>query len=281
MIDGHVHFWRPSRGDDILILRREPRLRRDYLPADLTPLLAAAGIARVVVIQSAPDIAETRFQLELTQDIDWVGGVIGWIDLEGADLVRDLDTLQRMPRFRGVRVMLHRLDDPDWIARPAVIAGLRELATRGLSLDLIAREPHLEACRRALAAVPSLRAVIDHGGGPPIAERRWQPWADAIAAVARESAVSCKFSGLLEEARPEDDAAALLPYAEHLVAAFGPERLVFASNWPVCDLVGGYVRWFVMARDLASRLNLPASALFEGNACRLYGLDPAAPIAAR
>ncbi|MBL8701328.1 MAG: amidohydrolase family protein [Alphaproteobacteria bacterium] len=281
MIDAHVHFWRPARGDDILILRREARLRRDYLPDDLAPLLATAGVSRAVVIQSAPSIDETRFQLALTRDLPWIAGVVGWVDLEHPDAGRDLDELQRDARFRGVRVMLHRLDDPAWIERPAALAGLRSLASRGLSLDLIAREPHLEACRRALGAVPGLRAVVDHGGGPPIAERRWEPWADAIARLARDTGALCKFSGLLEESQPGDGEAALLRYAGHLAASFGPARLVFASNWPVCDLVGGYARWLDIARNLARRLALPPAALFEANARRLYGLEPPPAAAAR
>jgi L-fuconolactonase len=147
-----------------------------------------------------------------------------------------------------------------------------ELARRGLSLDLIARPPHLDACRRAIARVPDLRVVVDHGGGPPIAAGGREPWAMLIAALARETGAYCKFSGLFEEAAEGDGTDALLPYAGHLAKCFGSDRLVFASNWPVCEIAGGYARWHAAARDLAGRLALDPAALLEDNARRLYAL---------
>ena len=271
-IDAHVHFWRPALGHDILIVRREPRLRRDYQPADLAPVMADAGIARAIVVQSAPACAESEYQLALAAGLPWIAGVVGWIDLAAADAGAQLDRLQRAGRLVGVRAMLNRIEDPEWIAGAPVRDGLAELARRGLSLDLIARPPHLEACRRALARVPDLRVVVDHGGGPPIAARGHEPWAGLIAALARDTGAFCKFSGLFEEAAGGDGADALLPYAAHLAACFGTDRLVFASNWPVCEIAGGYARWHATASDLALRLGLDPAALFETNARRLYGL---------
>jgi L-fuconolactonase len=270
IIDAHVHFWRPALGHDILIVRREERLRRDYLPADLAPAMTAGGVARAVVIQSAPETRESEYQLALAADLDWVCGVVGWVDLAASDVGASLDRLQRRGRLLGVRAMLNRIDDPAWIAGDAPARGLAELARRGLSLDLIARPPHLEPCLRALSRVPGLRAVIDHGGTPPVAARGWEPWAERIAHLARETGVFCKFSGLFEEALPEDGADALLPYAAHLAECFGSGRLVFASNWPVCEIAGGHARWLATAQDLAKRLGLDARALFADNATRLY-----------
>ena len=273
MIDAHVHFWSPARGDDILILRRKPELVRDCLPPDLAPLLAEAGIARAVAIQCAPATAETEWQLALTRDLPAIEAVVGWADLESPDLPRTLDRLQRAAKFRGLRVMLQRLEDPAWIARGTVAPGLAELARRGLSLDLIARAEHLDACRAALGRVPDLRAVVDHGGGPPIAAGGWEPWASGIAALARETPAFCKFSGLLEEAAPAAGAAALERYARHLADSFGVDRLVWASNWPVCDLVGGYARWRAIALELIDRLGLPRAKLLDANARRAYALS--------
>jgi len=271
-IDAHVHFWRPALGHDILIVRREPRLRRDYQPADLAPVMAEAGVARAIVVQSAPARAESEYQLALAADLPWIAGVVGWVNLAAADAGAQLDRLQRAGRLVGVPAMPHRIEDPDWIAGEPVHAGLVELARRGLSLDLIARPPHLEACRRALVRVPDLRVVVDHGGGPPIAARGREPWAGLIAALARQTGAFCKFSGLFEEATDDDGPDALLPYAAHLATCFGADRLVFASNWPVCEIAGGYARWHAAASDLARRLGLDPAALFETNARRLYGL---------
>jgi L-fuconolactonase len=272
-IDAHVHFWRPARGDDILILRREPRLRRDYLPGDLRGLMRDGGVDSAVVVQSAPSLDETRFLLELTRALDWIAGVVGWVDLAAPDVAQTLGDLARAPKLCGVRAMLHRIDDPAWIARDDVAAGLRALAARGLALDLIARPPHLEACRRALTRVPELRAVVDHGGGPPIAAAGWEPWASRIAALARDTTAFCKFSGLLEEAAAGAAADALARHAAHLVDCFGSERLVWASNWPVVDLVGGYANWRAVADALATRLGLDRARVFAGNARVLYDLD--------
>lgn len=274
MIDAHVHFWQPALGHDILIVRREARLQRDFLPADLEPLLGAAGIDRAVVIQSAPEHAETEYQLRLSAGLPWIAGVIGWVDPAAPDLVATLDEFQRAPKFRGVRLMLHRIADPEWIAGPAAGDGLAELARRDLAVDLIARSEHLVACTRALARVPTLRVVVDHGGGPPIAARGWEPWASRIAELARSTGACCKFSGLLEEGRPGDGAVELERYAAHLLACFGEERLVYASNWPVCDLVGGLAHWHAIARDLAMRLRIDPGRLFEINARHVYALDP-------
>lgn len=273
IIDSHVHFWDPARGDDILIVRRESAMRQRFYPEDLRPLLEAAGVERCVVIQSAPNVAESRHLLELVRGLDWIHGVVGWVDLESEDVAGMLAHLRCAGPLTGVRVMLHRLDDAGWISRPAVARGLRALAAADLSLDLITEPRHIAAVRAALIAVPEVRAIINHGATPPIATGALEPWAGELALLARETKAWCKFSGLREVAGPDPDDERILPYARHLLAAFGPRRLLYASNWPVCDLAGGHARWWSSAHVILDRLGVTAgdqTAIFGGNAIEAY-----------
>ena len=273
IIDSHVHFWDPARGDDILIVRRESAMQQRFYPADLRPLLDAAGVQRCVVIQSAPQVAETRHLLELVAGLDWIHGVVGWVDLESEDVADTLAHLRLAGPLAGVRVMLHRLDDASWITRPAVGRGLRALAAGGMSLDLITEPRHITAVREALIAVPQLRAIINHGATPPIASATLEPWATDLARLARDTQAWCKFSGLREVAGPDPDDARILPYARILLGAFGPRRLLYASNWPVCDLAGGHARWWASAHAILDHLGVSATdqdAIFGANALQAY-----------
>lgn len=273
IIDSHVHFWDPARGDDILIVRRESAMRQRFYPEQLRPLLGAAGVERCVVIQSAPQVAETRHLLDLVRGLDWIHGVVGWVDLESDAVADTLAELRSAGPLAGVRVMLHRLDDQRWIGRPAVGRGLRALAEAGMSLDLITEPRHIGAVREALIAVPHLRAIINHGATPPVASGALEPWATDLALLARQTNAWCKFSGLREMAGANPDDARILPYARHLLAAFGPRRLLYASNWPVCDLAGGHACWWTSAHAILGRLNVPEidqDAIFGGNAEEAY-----------
>jgi L-fuconolactonase len=275
IIDAHVHLWDAARGHDILVMRRNPGLRRLATPDDLAARLDAAGIDRAVVVQAAPQEAETRWLLGLAAAAPRVAGVVGWVDLRGRDVAGALAGL-RTAHLAGVRGMLHRVDDPGWIADPTTAPGLAALAASGLALDVTATPAHLDACRRAFAAMPGLRVVVDHGATPPIARRGFDDWAPGIAALARDTGVLCKLSGLVEEAAPAWTLDDLLPYARHLVDCFGPARLIAGSNWPVVELAGGHARWWRTLRDLLDRLGLsPAerAAVLGGNAAAFYRLE--------
>jgi L-fuconolactonase len=258
-VDAHVHFWRPARGDDILIVRREPTLQRDFLPDELEPLMRAAGVDAAVAIQSAPQPDETQHLLDVCRDRPWVAGVVGWADLAAPDIEALLDALCREDKIVGLRALIHRIPDTGWIASPKIMAGLRAVAARDLSFDVTARVAHHGACLRALEAVPALRLIIDHGGGPPIRERDLTLWEQGIQALARFPGAVCKFSGLLEEAEPGANSDTLLPVARVLLNAFGAERLLWASNWPVCDLVGGYAHWESVSTALLEHLRVIGS----------------------
>ena len=273
IIDSHVHFWDPAHGDDILIVRRESAMRQRFYPEDLRPQLDAAGVDRCVVIQSAPNVGESRHLLESVRGLEWIHGVVGWVDLEREDVADALADLRSAGPLAGVRVMLHRLDDANWINRPAVARGLRALAAADMSLDLITEPRHIAAVRKTLIAVPELRAIINHGATPPIASGAIEPWATDLALLARETKAWCKFSGLREVAGPDPDDERILPYARHMLATFGPRRLLYASNWPVCDLAGGHARWWTSAHAILDRLGVSSgerNAIFGGNTLEAY-----------
>lgn len=277
MIDAHVHFWNPARGDDILILRREPSLARLSMPSDLLPAMAAAGVTGAVAIQSAPDSQETDHLLAICEPVAKVLAVVGWIDLAAPDASRAIEALARRPKVTGVRAMLNRIDAPDWLPSDRVRPGLAALAQAGLTLDLIARADHVPSILAVANALPHLAIVVDHGATAPIRHGDMDAWSDAIARLGAETRTFTNFSGLAEEAAPDWSVDRLEPAFRHLLASFGPELIMWASNWPVIDLRGGYARWVSASRELLDRTGLNGEErrmIEEDTAKRFYrGLD--------
>ncbi len=276
MIDAHVHFWDPARKDDILIVRREPSLDKRAMPGDLLPLLAQAGVHEVVAIQSAPDMSETAHLLDVSAPVDAVRAVVGWVDLEAPDCAARLAELARQPKLAGVRAMLNRADGIGWLASPAVRPGLAALAASGLSLDLITRTEHVPAVLDVAAAFPDLKLIIDHGASAPTGREGYADWMVAVAELGSRTRAFTKFSGLAEEASAGWTAKALEPAFRHLLSCFGAERIMWASNWPVIDLRGGYARWVEASREMLDRANLSMgarSAIEEGTARRAYRIS--------
>lgn len=274
-IDAHQHFWVLSRGDYSWLTPAAGILYRDYLPEHLQPHLQANGIEATVLVQAAPTVAETEFLLELSDRYPFIAGVVGWLDLEGDDFPRQLERLQRHPNFKGVRPMLQDLPDDAWILRPRVQEALRLLAEREVAFDFLVFPRHLPHVVTTLEAIPGLRAVIDHLAKPPIARGELEPWRTWLARVAQFPGVMCKLSGMVTEAdhqqwRPEH----LAPYVHHALDLFGPDRVMFGSDWPVCLLAASYDRVVAALREaLGSRLTPELDdALFGGNAARFYRL---------
>jgi L-fuconolactonase len=272
-IDAHQHFWHPARGDYFWMTPELSTLNRPFGPADLAPLLAAARIDRTILVQAAPTVAETEYLLGIADATPFVAGIVGWIDFEDATSARELDRLARHPRFKGVRPMIQDLPDLDWMLRPEIDWAYRALAAHGLAFDALLHPQHLSRLLRLIERHPDLRIVIDHGAKPRIRDRQFEAWARDIERVARNSAVSCKLSGLVTEAAPQWGEVDLAPYVAHLLAIFGPERLIFGSDWPVATLASSYQRWLDTATSLTAHLSAAEQALiFGGNATRFYRL---------
>ncbi len=273
-IDAHQHFWKIARGDYFWMDDTVAPIRRDIGPADISAHLAAAGIAGTVAVQAAPTVDESLYLLSLAEDHAFIRGVVGWIDLT-SDVAPQIDRLSH-PAFRGIRPMLQDIEETDWILRDDVLRGLRAVADAGLRFDALVTPRHLDALKTLVETLPDLPVVIDHSAKPVFDGTDpgddWRRW---LASLARHDQVFCKLSGLANEFGPGWSAATLRPTFEHVLECFGPERLMWGSDWPVLDLAGDYPTWFGAARDLAAGLSADENAaLFGGTAIRFYGLAP-------
>jgi L-fuconolactonase len=267
-IDSHQHYWRLARGDYGWLTPALSPIYRDFAPADLAPALKRHAIGRTIAVQAAPSVAETQFLLDIAATEMSVAGVVGWADLTHD---RDVDDLARNRLLVGLRPMLHDLPDPAWMLRPDLQPALRAMAAAGLVFDALVRSVHLPYLCRFAAAYPDLSIVIDHGGKPEIAAKRLDPWRADMAALAAFPNVVCKLSGLATEAAKDWTPADLAPYISHLLATFGPQRLMWGSDWPVLDLAGGYDPWFAAALESTQSAGIDGqAAIFGANAHRIY-----------
>jgi L-fuconolactonase len=242
MIDAHQHFWDPHRYSYPWMARPELQaLCRPFLPNDLAPILQDAGVAQTVLVQAQSSLDETYWFLDLAKANAFIGGVVGWVDLTASDLPEVLDQLSQHSAFKGVRHQAEEESDDAWLNRPDVLHGLKEIARRGLSYDLLVKPRHLRSVPAIARHVPDLRMVVDHIAKPSIVSGQWETWAEDLAAVARLPNVWCKLSGMMTEAdwkhwRLTD----FRPYVDHVVRQFGFDRVMFGSDWPVCLLAGTY-----------------------------------------
>lgn len=272
-IDAHQHFWRLDRGDYGWLTPALASIHRDFLPDDLAPILTRHGIDHSILVQASPTVAETEFLLALAKGTSFVAGVVGWVDFEAADAVAAIARLAADPLLVGLRPMVQDIADDDWLLRSQLDPALRAMIDRDLVFDALLLPRHLFRLVILLARHPDLRVVIDHGAKPPIREgtAALDPWRDAMAQVAAFPNVCCKLSGLATEARPGWAIAELAPFVEHLLQVFGPQRLLWGSDWPVVDLAGGYDHWRAATLELLQPLNAgELAAVLGGNARRVY-----------
>jgi L-fuconolactonase len=273
IIDAHQHFWRPERGDYGWLTPALPPLYRDFGPEHLEPLLCRHGVAGTVLVQAAPTEAETGFLLELADCTGFVRGVVGWVDLERPDAPARIARLAAHPRLVGLRPMVQDIADDDWLLRPGLAPALAAMVEHDLAFDALVLPRHLGRLAALRDRHPELRIVVDHGAKPAIRDGAFAEWAADIAVVAADGRTACKLSGLLTEAAPGAAAEDLRPYVEHLLACFGPGRLIFGSDWPVLTLAAGYGAWLRMVRGFLGGLDEAGrAAVMGGNAVRVYRL---------
>lgn len=276
-IDAHQHFWRIAAREGHWPPPALAAIHRDFGPHDLQPLCRAAGIDATVLVQTLPDEAETQEMLAIARQHPWVRGVVGWVDLKGADAPERIASLAADPRLRGLRPMLQDLPDDDWINDPALDPAVQAMQDHGLVFDALVLTRHLAALARFAERHPHLSIVVDHGAKPDIASGEIAPWRDGMQRLAALPHVCCKLSGLLTEAGDRRSREALQPYVQALWTLFGAERLVWGSDWPVLRLAGDYAGWLAMSHELLDRVE-PAptaaqrDAVFGLNALRLYSL---------
>lgn len=272
-LDAHQHFWDPRSVPLPWLTSELAAIDRPFLPADLAPLLAGAGVDGTVLVQSACSDADTDFMLALSDEHEWIRAVVAWVDLaRPARAEARLDELAVHGRVRGIRHLIHDEADPHWILRPAVADGLRLVEERELVLELPAVWPrHLPDVPELAARFPTLRLVIDHLAKPPL-DGPLDAWAEALRAAAECENVSAKFSGV--------DARVLETALEIALDAFGPERLIWGSDWPVSLLTTTYEEFLAASVGAVERLAPEhADDLLRGNAARLYALEAVADFA--
>ncbi|MFI0776082.1 amidohydrolase family protein [Streptomyces sp. NPDC021212] len=277
-IDAHHHLWDLSR-------RPQPwmdgpwadPIARTVTTADLLPHLDAHGIGATVVVQSSSSYDETRELLTLAGASDRIAGVVGWADLTDPELPAVLAALAAGPggdRLVGLRHQVQDEPDPEWLGRADVRRGLAAAADADLVYDLLVTPRELPAAIAAVRELPGVRFVLDHAAKPPVASGDRTPWAGLLTELAALPNVDCKLSGLVTEAdwvawKPEQ----VLPYARHVLEAFGPERVLFGSDWPVCELAATYADVVALAdRATAGLTDAERASVFGETAARAYGL---------
>ncbi|MFD9562908.1 amidohydrolase family protein [Streptomyces sp. NPDC059994] len=278
VVDAHHHVWDLSVRDQEWLAEPElAPLRRTFTLDELRVEADAAGVAATVLVQTVTVAEETPEFLALAEDDPLVRGVVGWTDLTAPGVADELARLRELPggeRLVGIRHQVQGERDPEWLLRPDVARGLAAVADAGLAYDLVVLPHQLTACVRAAGLHPGLVFVLDHLGKPPIGARDTGPWGSAVRALAALPNTVCKLSGLVTEAGPDWSAAGLRPYADTVLEAFGPARLMFGSDWPVCLLAASYGEVLDVARLLTEDLGPHERAqVLGGTADRVYGLS--------
>jgi len=282
IVDAHQHVWDLSaRPQPWLELPGHEQLLRNYSEADLRPLAAAAGVSATVVVQTVTDPAETPELLAIAAASELIAGVVGWTDLESAGVADALAALDEHSSGAFLRAIRHPVlieEDPDWLRRPAVLAGLAAVSEAGLCYDLVVPSDLLPVAADTAAACPGLTFVLDHLGNPVVDQRPDELWIAHIRRLAALPNTVCKLSGILGEPPPPGADSPvglghLVPYYETVLAAFGPYRLMFGSDWPVCTLSASYGQVVEAAKTLTAGLSpSERAAVLRGTARRVYRL---------
>lgn len=271
-VDAHHHLWKVARGD-YGWLSGFPSIARDFSIDDMRPLLRDARIDKTILMQAAESIAETHFLLDIAERETFVGGVVGWVDFEQPDAIEQIAGLARWPKLAGLRPMLQDMPDTQWILRKDFTPILQAMQQHRLRFDALIRPRHLPVFVEFAQRHPQLQLVIDHAAKPDIRNGGLAKWAAGIRPFASIPHVHCKLSGLATEAAPDWNVATLKPYVEVLLEVFGPQRLMWGSDWPVLLLAGDYARWLDTAHELTAHLDeKQRTQIFGATAATFYGI---------
>lgn len=273
-IDTHQHFWKFDPIRDRWITEEMQVIRRDFNPLDIQFVLERNGFGGSVAVQADQSKEETAYLVQLANDYPFIKGVVGWIDLQAADIRQQLDSYQSDKVIKGFRHIVEGEADPDFLIRPAVLNGLRALADYRYTYDLLIRPRHYAATLDCVQQNPNLQFVLDHIAKPPIKSKAFDEWAAFIDALSALPNVVCKVSGLATEADWEgwklDD---FKQYLEHIFARFGKERIMYGSDWPVCLLAASYEESIAIVEDKLGQFTAAEkNAFWAENAIRVYNL---------
>jgi L-fuconolactonase len=273
-IDAHQHFWKYTKQEFDWIDDAMSMIRRDFLPSDLVPLLQAKAMDATIVVQARQSLEETDWLLSLAETTPWIMGVVGWLPLASPNCAALLDHYSRQPKLRGLRHVLQAEDDA-YFEDANFHQGLGLLRSYGLVYDLLIVERQMKPALRFVDRHPDQIIVLDHLAKPRIAVGELLPWATHLRELARREHVVCKLSGLVTEADYHQwSVAQLKPFVEVALEVFGPSRLLFGSDWPVCTVAASYQQWCETAEEMLSACtSVEREAIFGLNAQRVYGLS--------
>jgi L-fuconolactonase len=272
-VDSHQHFWNPARGEYGWMESEGAKpLRKVVMPKDIAPHLEAYGIDRTVLVQAAPTIAETEYMLGIADATSFVAKVVGWIDFENRDDLKELARLAKHPKFAGVRPMIQDLPDAEWMHRKDVQWAFDAIIDLDLTFDALGFPIHLDPFHRLFDRYPKMRTVIDHCMKPVIRENQFDDWARRMATIAETTPVFCKLSGIATEAKPGWAVETLKPYAHHVINSFGADRVMWGSDWPVLELNGSYGSWHDAAQSYVGK-GKANDAVFGGTAAKFYRIE--------
>jgi len=273
-IDTHQHFWRYNDREYGWMGPGMESLRRDFLPADLAPLLKKTGIDGTIAVQARQCLEETEFLLRLADESHFIKGIVGWVDLCSPQLPLQLEQFCWHPKLRGVRHVVHDEPDDEFMLRDDFVRGIGGLKRYGLTYDLLLFPKHLPVACKLAARFEQQTFVLDHIAKPPIRDGRTEPWAGDLRKLAAFANVSCKISGMVTEASWDDwKTGDFEPYMDIVLEAFGPGRIMLGSDWPVCTLAGRYEQIIEIAADFVGRLSPDEqAAIWAGNAKQIYGI---------
>jgi len=254
-IDAHHHLWKYVASEHPWMTKEMNVLQRDFLPEDLSAL-AAAGVTGTIVVEATRTLAETAWLINVAEHEDFIQGVVGWIPVTAPNVDTYLEPLAHHLKLKGLRHAIHDEPDDEFVLRSDFNRGIDRLAGYGLSFDLLIFEKHLPQTIKFVDLHPNQIFILDHIAKPRIRERSISPWKDYISELARRRNVYCKLSGLVTETNwqswAEDE---LRPYIDVVLSAFGPQRLMYGSDWPVMLLAGDYVQWYDVVTTTISKLS--------------------------
>jgi L-fuconolactonase len=281
IIDSHQHFWQVGHFDYPWMNPKVEVLYQNYLPWQLEPILKESGVEQTILVQASNSLAETYWLLSLAERHSFIAGVVGWVDLKDPEMEQELEVLTVNPKFKGVRHLVESEPADDWLVDPSVLKGLRVLEKHRVSYDLLVHTRHLQQVKKVAETCPNLRLVIDHLAKPPIASGEMADWARALKEVAAYANISCKLSGLVTEANLSSwTTADLRPYIERALELFGPKRMMYGSDWPVCLLASSYLQVLESFQSvLADLTEEDRHRIFGGNAWEFYHLRGEADLA--
>ena len=271
IVDAHQHFWDPARGDYGWLTPDNP-IHRVFSADDLQPLMAQAGVDATIIVQAAPTLAESDYMLDIARNTPWILGVVGWIDLEAADAVKEVQRRAGDPLFLGVRPMLQDLADPNWILQAKLAPVLNAVATEGLVFDALILPDQIAVITELAKRHPQLSIVLDHAAKPQFGDAdAMAKWVSEIEKLAVLPNVTCKVSGLLTELKAGGSRDDIVRAVGVLFDLFGRERLLWGSDWPVLTLAGNYQDWFELVRETVMAKDSGAvDAIMGGNTLRIY-----------